>query len=95
MGCLSRQGGAPRWEKTRIIIRHRSSETGQFIPEKDAKRHPSTTEKARIRVPVKKKSGCRIWIAALLSGSSPLSRAGERLLFVRSVLLSMRDELFD
>jgi len=28
---------------------HRSSETGRFVPERYAKKHPSTTEKERVR----------------------------------------------
>ena len=41
--------------KTRTTTKHRSSVTGQFVPESYAKKHPSTTEKERIKVPVKKK----------------------------------------
>ncbi len=28
---------------------HRSSKTGRFVPERYAKKHPSTTEKERVR----------------------------------------------
>jgi hypothetical protein len=40
--------------KTRTITRNRSSKTGRFVPDSYAKRHPATTERERLKVPVKK-----------------------------------------
>ena len=40
---------------------HRSSETGKFVTEETAKRHPKTTETERVKNPPKKK-----WIFASL-----------------------------
>ena len=37
-------------QKHRIIVRSRDSETGEFVTEEYAKRHPRTTERERIKV---------------------------------------------
>lgn len=35
-------------EPTKIV--YRDSETGHFIPKREAERHPNTTEKERVRI---------------------------------------------
>lgn len=38
-------------KKVPTQVSHRSSNTGRFVPESYAKRHPSTTERERIKHP--------------------------------------------
>jgi hypothetical protein len=40
-------------KKTPSEVHHRSSKTGQFVTEKYADKHPSTTERERIKYPNK------------------------------------------